>query len=166
MASSSSARSSRTIAGLVLLLVAAIALLERFTSLQLGVAAPFLIGAAFLIWALVGRQSPMLIPAGILLGLGSGLILERWLHAGGSVDRAVFLLCFGAGFASITVLSRLAFRQRVRWPLIPAAVMIVLGLLRLGGASLPQAGQVFQQTWPFLALAVGAWLLLSRRRAG
>ena len=90
---------SRQTTAIVLGLVAGLALLDRSTSVQLGVVAPALLGLLFLVLALFQRKPAWLIPAGILLGVGAGLLAERFVSAGAAVDRAIFFLCFGGGFA-------------------------------------------------------------------
>lgn len=156
---------SRQIAGIVLLLVAVLALLERYVALNLGQIAPLLIGVAFLVWSLMARQVGMLIPAGILIGVGAGLLAERMVTAGVAVDRALFFGCVAGGFALITLLAKLAFRQSVRWPLIPALVLAVIALVQLAGVEFREVGRLFRQLWPFAALALAAWLLLSSSRS-
>jgi hypothetical protein len=146
----------RKIAGLVLLAVAAVALLDRYVALRLGVAAPLLIGLGFVIWSLVARNPALLIPGGILTGLGGGLVVERMLSAGPAIDRAVILLGLAFGFALISILTRMAFRQRVRWPLIPALVLMIVGGVHLAGAELRQVTRLLYQFWTYIALAVAA----------
>jgi hypothetical protein len=155
---------SRRIIALVLGLIAGLALLERYVSIPLGLIAPALIGVAFLLWALLARQPAFLIPGGILMGIGGGLIAERLLTAGVAVDRAALLLGMGTGFLLVTVLSKLIFRQRVLWPLIPAGALVVIGLVHLAGADLQQGFRLARQLWPFAALLAAAWLWWSAGR--
>jgi hypothetical protein len=155
---------SRRIAGVVLLLVAGIALLERYVAINVGQVAPLLIGVAFLVWSLLARHVGLLVPAGILIGVGAGLLAERFVTAGVAIDRALFLGCLAGGFALITLLAKLAFRQSVRWPLIPGLVLAVIAVFYLAGAEFRQAGQFFRQLWPFAALVVAGWLLLGSAR--
>ena len=153
-------------AAIVLLLFSALALLERHTQVQVGVIAPALLGVLVLVLALLQRRPAWLIPAGVLLGAGAGVLAGRFVSAGVTVDQALFLLCLGGGFALITAFSQFAFRQKVRWPLIPAGVLAALGLLHLAGAEARQGWRLFQQVWPFLALSLAAWLYFTpgRRR--
>ena len=163
-ARSTGAWSSRSIWGLVLLVLAVLALLERSATLTVGQIAPTLLGLGFLVAALLSRQSAFVVPAGILLGLGAGILAERYVTAGVAVDRALFFGCLAAGFASVTVLAQLAFRQRLRWPLIPAALLAIIALAQLAGAEMQQGFRLVRQFWPFLALAAGLWLLFAVRR--
>ena len=118
-----------------------------------------MLGLAFLAWALLARKCPLLIPGGILTGLGTGLLL-RDTHGGNST----FLFCFAGGWVLITLLSLLVFRRWVWWPLIPAAAMTFSGLSLLAGPELRSWMHSARYYWPVALIGVAVYLLLTKPR--
>jgi len=154
----------RRVFGLVLLAVAAVALVERHTVWRAADALPLLLGVAFIGWALAGRVRGLLIPGGILTGVGAGILAEQWLGRGAGSRDGWFLLCFAGGWLLIPLLSLAGFRRRMLWPLIPAAVLAVIGLSQLG---YPEFGHVWREArdyWPYALIALGLALLFSLPR--
>lgn len=143
----------------VLLVVAVLALIERHTAFRADTALPLVLGVAFIGWAIAARACGLLIPGGILTGLGAGIIAEQWLGYGHR--DGIFLLCFAGGWVLISVLSLTVFRKRVWWPLIPAAVIGLTGLGQLGYPGLGWAWREARDFWPY-ALIVLALVLLFR----
>lgn len=148
----------RRIWGVVLLGVAVLALVERHTTLRVGDAMPLLLGLAFIGWALAGRSVGLLIPGGILTGIGVGVLVQKWLGAG--PRDGVFLLCFAGGWVLITLLSGVVFRRRVLWPIIPATIMGLTGLGQLNYPGLASFWREIRDLWPYGLIVVALALLL------
>ena len=87
------------------------------------------VGVAFLIAYLTTRYYGLLIPAGILCGLGTGLVVAAQGGPGGAVP-----LGLGLGFAAITVFdATLGDGDAAWWPLIPGGILIVVGGSQIAG---------------------------------
>lgn len=162
--SSGSAFRKRRVAGAVLLLIAGWALLDRYTSFNAQLAVPLLLGVIFTGWSIVGREWGLLVPGGILSGIGAGMVLQRSSDLSRASDSGLFLLCFAAGWVLITVISIAVFKRRVWWPLIPAGVLAVLAGARLAGSEFQRAMAFVQDLWPWALLVVAAWLIFARPR--
>ena len=117
------------------------------------------IGLVFAIAYAGTRRYGLLVPAGILTGLGAGILLEDFGVMGEPV-----VLGLGLGFLGIYGGDLLTSRARAPgrwWPLIPGAILTVIaGAESTFGA---EGARVIQQGWPILLIAVGAWLLLRGR---
>jgi hypothetical protein len=105
------------------------------------------------------RRYGLLIPAGILSGLGVGILLEDFGVRGEPVVLGLglgFLAIYGADF-----LTTGAHAPGRWWPLIPGAILTVIaGAESTFGA---EGARVIQQAWPILLIAAGAWFLLRGR---
>jgi hypothetical protein len=128
-----------------------------FVVIQTGVggeAVPLLIGAAFLISYAVTRNYGLLVPGGILTGLGVGIVA-----AVGPGPDAGPVLGLGLGFISIAVISLLA-RDPARhwWPLIPGGILTVIGL-----NAIPATRELAALVVPAALIVAGAALLLGFR---
>lgn len=148
----------RRIAGAVLVVVALAALLDRYTEVNFGLIAPLALGVGFLVWSLIAREWGLLIPGGVLVGIGAGMVMQRVVNAGAAWDQALFFWCFAAGWGLIWALSRAFFRRNVMWPLIPGGIMLVLGFGQLWQGEMQTVWRSVSTWWPFLLLAVAAWL--------
>ena len=159
---SSDRQKRRVTAGIVLVVVGlALFVFERFEDIGHG-AVLSLVGAAFLVAYFLRRNYGLLVPGGILTGLGLGELGERTLS---SFSDDPTLLGLGLGFLAIYGIA-LAFERRSHfWPLIPG---IVLVLLALPGTD--ELLDLLFDNWPLLLAAIGVVLLLSglrgRRSAG
>lgn len=105
------------------------------------------------------RRYGFLIAAGILTGLGTGIVLENAGLMGEPV--AVGL---GLGFLAIYVVDLLTTgaRQPGRWwPLVPGAILTVVAAAESTFG--PEGARLIERGWPVLLIAVGAWLLLRGR---
>lgn len=150
----------RLVAGVALIVLGlAFYALERFGGL--GQAAVFLLlGGAFLAAYLYRREHRFLVPACLLLGLGAASAVEG---AGVGLANA-WMLGLGLGFAAIYVIALVFERRTQGWPLIPAAVLILMGL--------PKGMNVLEflfDNWPLLLVLVGVMVLLGafeRSRSG
>jgi hypothetical protein len=111
----------------------------------------FVVGGAFLAAYLARRNFGFLVPAGILLGMGAGLIGRGTIFDFGKAQ----LLGLGCGFVSIYLIALLYERRNVWWPLFPGGALILLGF--------PQAENVFiffYRNWPLLLVIAGVLVML------
>ena len=105
------------------------------------------------------RRYGLLIPAGILTGLGTGIVLDDF-----GVMRAPVVLGLGLGFLAIYVVDALTSGVRAPgrwWPLIPGAILTIVA--GASGAFGEEGARAIEQGWPILLIAAGAWLLLRGR---
>jgi membrane-bound ClpP family serine protease len=158
--------------GIILVVIGAVALLAPYIDWNL-LFLPAL-GVGFLIWGALQREVGLLIPGGILAGIGFGVLANSWLGPGtyrfdSDVDSAAFLLCFAAGWGTITLFSKLFTDETHWWPLIPGGIMAALGAALLAGGTV-RAVLLFANTWWPLALVVlGLYLIVKewrRRHSG
>lgn len=153
----STQRNRRATAGVVLIAVGlALYLLERVEGLDHG-AILALVGAGFLVAYFLRRNYGLLVPGGILTGLGLGRLADRTLSTLGDPT----LLGLGLGFLSIYAIA-LAFERRTQvWPLIPGTILVLLAV--------PGTERLFEllfDNWPLLLAAIGVVLLVTGLRAG
>jgi hypothetical protein len=105
------------------------------------------------------RRYGLLIPAGIMTGLGAGILLE---DIGAKGEPA--MLGLGLGFLAIYAVDALSSGARAPgrwWPLIPGAIITVIA--GASGTFGQEGARAIEQGWPILLIAVGAWLVMRRR---
>ncbi len=113
------------------------------------------IGLGFLCFWVATRNYGLLIPGGILTGLGAGIVVESQGGRGGTV-----VIGLGLGFVAIAVIDALAGERRPGqwWPLIPGGVLTLVGASNLPG---------MRAIWPYLVptalVAIGITLLVRSR---
>ena len=118
-----------------------------------------IIGLVFATAFVATRRYGLLIPAGILTGLGTGIVLEDFGYSGEPV-----LLGLGLGFLAIYAIDLVtsgAHRPGGWWPLVPGAILTAIA--GMTGAFGPDGERAIEQGWPIVLIAAGAWLLLRRR---
>src|SRR5258708_231184 len=115
------------VGGLILIAIGVLALAGQF--IQAVWYAELLLGAMALIFimsGLISRKNSFLIPGGILAGLSLGITAQQILSDTTSLYRSgLFLVCFAAGWALISLLS-LVNRQWLASPLLPGAIMALI----------------------------------------
>jgi len=144
--------------GAVLVVIGAVLLAGRVSDVVAAGGSALWIGLGFLTWWVFSGNYGLLLPAGVLTGLGLGLMLDHVEFYGNPVA-----LGLGTGFLAIYALD--ALRRQLRsswWPLVPGAVLVVVGLLQntSGWDSLGELG------WPLLLIVVGIIIIggaLARR---
>lgn len=151
--------------GVVIALVGGFFLLRR--SVELSGPAPILLllGVIFLVLAALRSFRGPLLPAGVLLGLGAGFLieapLEPWLPR-----WAALVAGLAAGVLLVAGLDRAVGRDRGRW-LAPG--LILLGVA--AGAALARRLNLaaflerLAFLWPWLLVAAGAWLVVTAFRS-
>jgi hypothetical protein len=122
------------------------------------------LGLIFLVWGIGARTVGLLVPGGILSGIGFGVFLVGGPLSGigDPVTGGVFMLCFALGWALITLLSPLAGKLHW-WPLIPGGVMALFGGALLAGSAGLQALNLVGKAWPLALIAGGLYLILRWR---
>ncbi|MDP9252386.1 MAG: hypothetical protein M3O80_05205 [Chloroflexota bacterium] len=144
--------------GVILIVVGASLFLVQLLHLDADVIV-LVIGLVFTAAFALTRRYGLLIPAGILTGLGAGILLEDLGVAGEPV-----MLGLGLGFLAIYAVDALTSGAREPgrwWPLIPGAIVTVIA--GASGTFGEQGARAIEQGWPILLIALGAWLLLRGR---
>ena len=117
-----------------------------------------LLGIGFIVWSLLSRTPGLLIPGGILSGIGLGIVLieSTWTSALNSdLEGAFFLLSFAAGWFSIILFSKLFFNVTHWWPAIPGGIMALIGVaVWTDGILLETIGSV-GRFWPIILIVIG-----------
>ena len=106
------------------------------------------------------RRYGLLILAGIMTGLGTGILLEDLGMRGEPV-----VLGLGLGFLAIyaaDVLSSGAREPGRWWPLVPGAILTFIASAETTFGV--EGARVIERGWPIILIAVGAWLLLRSSR--
>ncbi len=114
------------------------------------------LGLAFLTAHIVTRSYGLLVPGGILGGLGAGMVASQQLGSPEAIGSGLVVLGLGLGFLSIWAVGRLLRVARHHWwPLVPG------GILTAVGASLVLEAQAIPvlDLWPVVLVAVGLLVL-------
>lgn len=113
--------------GLGLIGIGAFLLLSNW--LELGIFFVLGLGLVFLAWGLLTRTAGLLIPGGILSGIGAGIILldGPLVTVDDELRGGAFLIAFAIGWFSITLLSRWFTREPQWWALIPGSILGGIG---------------------------------------
>jgi len=131
-----------------------------------------LIGTILLAIAALRDFRGPLVPACVLLGLGTGFLLrdplENWMPG-----WATLLLGLGSGFLLASGLDHAAGRERRPTPFVPGVVLVAIALVTAVSANLrlPESlYDVLWRFWPFVLVAGGLILVMQaargRRKAG
>ncbi len=123
------------------------------------------LGIIFLAWGMISRNFGLLIPGGILSGLGAGIFLmEGPLSAMDDMGKGgVIMLSFAAGWALMTLLSRFVGDKFQLWPLIPGAIIGLVGAALLAGGKAVEILNLVGKSWPLGLIAAGLYILLWRK---
>jgi hypothetical protein len=158
----------RWMAGVALIAIGVLVLVVQFADSEaLGLLFLPGLGLIFLIWGMAVRSVGLLIPGGILGGIGLGVYLMAGPLSGleGEAEGAVFFLSFAGGWVLITLLSGLVCREAHWWPLIPGGIMALIGGALLAGGPALTALNWAGKSWPLIPIGFGLYLLLRRHTA-
>lgn len=157
------------IAGVGLMAIGALLIIAqfgRFENLELLI--PLGLGVIFLAWGLISRTFGLIIPGGILAGIGVGLALTEMPALGIPAENTdvVILLSFAAGWVLITLLSTLTSERLQWWPLIPGGILGAVGALLLVGENGLLVLEWLGMVWPIGLIVAGLYLVyhFARRR--
>jgi hypothetical protein len=109
-------------------------------------------GGLFVAGYLFTRAYLLLVVGGILFGLGFGSFGERYFYVWGEFSE----IGLGVGFILIYLIALFYERCSHWWPLIPGAVLILLGLQSWGKVW----RFLLSDGWPLILVIVGVLLLL------
>ena len=116
---------SRIAAGVILIVLGTATLLQRW--LDSGNYIVLLLGLGMLIWGSLSHKTGLIIPGGVLTGIGLGILaIQGPWHFPFDGQNAIFLLCFALGWFLITLLTAL-FTCTQWWALIPGGIMALIG---------------------------------------
>jgi hypothetical protein len=152
--------------GVLIILIGTVALLATLTeSAFLGEVIVLALGLAFVTWGALTRLPGLMIPGGILSGIGVGVLLSQYVFLGatGEVQGGVITLCMGLGFLLIMPLQQYLTKvdRFYWWPAIPGGILSFVGLsLLLGGVGLTALNWL-GRLWP-LALIIAGVVILYR----
>jgi Toastrack DUF4097 len=117
------------------------------------------LGAAFIAGRLTTGRYGYAVPGGILAAIGVYVIAQHVWTPNGLSSSGMFFAMLGLGFGLVYVVG---MRPASIWPLFPAVILVGLGIVQLGVASLgPLASWAWIAAyWPVALILLGAWLLL------
>lgn len=148
-------------AGILLITIGASLLLFRI--INLSELFPLFLGLAFLVSGALTRKPGLIIPGGIIGGVGLGILAMNYNPLIAEQDPAaggLFLLGFAAGWLSIPLFTRLFTGSTEWWPLIPGGILAAIGALILSGETGLAILKVLGDYWPLFLVAAGAWMLI------
>lgn len=163
-------RRQKRIAGIALISIGLLVLAAQFIEWEvLGLLFLPALALIFVVWGIVTREGGLLIPGGILAGIGAGVILmDSSLTAaatGETAEAGIFLVAFAAGWALVTLLSAIFTDETIWWALIPGSILGAIGgALMIGGPALDLLEWI-GRLWPLGLVVVGAYLLYRYARA-
>lgn len=148
----------RRVAAVVLLVVAGAALAGPYLPFNWRDSFPLLMGVAFIVWSALARSPGLLVPGGVLTGIGVGTLLRS------EYGNGAFLLSMAGGFLLIALLAPVLFGRdkRCRWALWPAAGLAFGGLMQLGGPEMRELLRTLQPFWPLALIMVALFLLFTK----
>ncbi len=155
---------SRSFMPLVLITLGVVFLLSQLVPDRgRGALVVFGLGAAFAIGRLTTGRYGYAVPAGLLMALGVYILVQDFnvlaIQSHGISSGGLFFVLLGLGFAAVYVIG---LRPAAIWPLFPAFILVGLGLVLLGAASLGPLASLSWITsyWPVALVLLGVWLLL------
>ncbi|MFZ0547466.1 MAG: hypothetical protein WAM60_18615 [Candidatus Promineifilaceae bacterium] len=156
--------------GLILVVIGLMALVGQFIDLasfpNFGLLILPGLGVLFLLWGIVTRNAGPIIPGGILSGIGLGVLLTagQFGVVNGDNEGGIFMLSFALGWVLITVLTGVFTRETHWWPLIPAAIMGLIGGTVLAGGVFETVLRLLGNIWPVALIVLGCWILIQTMR--
>jgi hypothetical protein len=154
-------RRNDLIGGLLLISIGALVLVAKFVDLpdipDLGLFFLPALGALFMLAGILSRNEGLMVPGGIISGIGWGayLVAGPFTWQSETQQGGIFLLAFALGWVTITVASALFAKKTVWGTLVPAAVLAAIGGgLYFGGAFMDLL-EVAGKLWPLALVIAG-----------
>lgn len=156
----------RLFGGLALIVVGLLVLLANTTQSELlGLLFMPGLGIALLAYGLYTREYGFIVPGSIVTGLGIGILLAvSVLTLEGTGTAGVILLGLASGFLAISVLSPYVGQRFFSWPLIPAVITGLIGVMLLIGGVMLDVLAFLTNTWPIFLVAAGLIVIFWPRR--
>ncbi|MCL4560245.1 MAG: hypothetical protein M1281_06500 [Chloroflexi bacterium] len=147
------------IPGLILVYLAALIILGQFLPAQItrfgGSFFLAAIGISFwIVYFLNFANWWAIIPGGVLLTLAVVSLIENAVT--GLASGGIFFLGLGLTFALLSIVN--TPNGKMRWPLIPAGILLAIGLLISLAAS-----SILNYIWPIVLILIGLYLLFFRK---
>ncbi len=122
------------------------------------------LGLVFLVWGFMSHRFGLVVPGCILTGIGVPVFLsEQVLNISGEDTGGLVVLGLGLGFAAMTLIAPMMREKRLLWPLIPAAILGIVGVLLIIGGEALKVLETAGRFWPVILLVIGVYLLLKPR---
>ena len=163
--SSSTKTKNGLVAGVALIIIGLVVLAgQLLDSPNIGLLILPTLAIIFLAWGLITRTFGLIVPGGILAGIGAGVFLMDMtaLETQGESEAAIFMLAFAGGWALITLLSVFTTDRLQWWPLIPGGIMAIIGALLLSGEAGLKVLEFSEYLWPIAMIVVGLAIILRR----
>ena len=122
------------------------------------------LGAFFYIWGIVTREGGLMIPGGVLSGVGLGSLLVESNLFSGAAEGGIFLISLGLGFASIALITTLFAKKKHMWSLIPGGILMSVGAAILFGGVFMTALTLAGKFWPVILIIAGISTILKTNR--
>jgi hypothetical protein len=146
------------IAGIILIVLGLVFLAAQFFGGAGDAVVLLLIGGGFVYGYFSHQQYGLLIPGGILVGLGLGSLLEQTMP----LDDGFGTVGLGVGFILIYLIDLVRRGTTSWWPLAPGTILVLIGLAE----GYPEFQAWFSRGWPLLLILFGLLLLVRTLRAG
>jgi hypothetical protein len=166
----SKAKRGGVVTGAILVTIGMLTLVTNLVKADLSMFLVLGIGVTFLVAAFAARSRGLLIPGGIVSGVGTAIVvMERYGYALSENGKgALFLLVFSLGWVLITATSLIipeddGTRPVMWWPLIPGGIMAAIGAMILQGETGLKILTYLGQGWPVVLIGIGLYLLLRRK---
>lgn len=141
----------RIVGGIILILLGIAFLAQQFIHGLSDSVILFIIGGALLVAYFMRRIYGLLVPACILMGLALGAIGESTFIGVGDFSA----IGLSIGFIAIYVIARVYQGKSHWWPLIPAGILLLVGI----GALTDNLGRLVSVGWPLLLVLIGLLVL-------
>ncbi len=156
--------------GIILIGVGILALAGQFININwdnLGIFFLPALGGGFLLWGILSHQAGLIIPGGIISGIGWGsvLITGPLANLAGDYEGGVFMLTFALGWGLITVLTAVFTDETHWWPLIPGGIMALIGGGILFGGIFLQSLTLLGKIWPAFLILIGIYVIFQGTRS-
>ncbi len=155
--------------GLILIAIGLLALALQFWPIEVSYNIGLLIvpglGALFLVWGILTHSDGLMIPGGILSGVGWGIYAIAGPFSIWPVENegGGFLLCLGLGFGLITLTTAVFGEETHWWALIPGGIISFIGASVLFGGILLAALAFVGKAWPLALIILGLSILVRVR---